>query len=1332
MRLEDGMKRCVRLLGFLFIAALVIGVLFIPAVKRAAAQGSTPTPEVDQALREAVRLAISANERQILGFLINEVEINHIVYSADGRTALVWLQQRDPETGDVVGREPGLAVATNPVGLLSSSSDWGVSIQSAEGFAQQVQSLPGDLQSAELIERFVTAEEVAPKVVQTFTGYKLPWSTALNIKITGSVGHFLLYNSCSEASCRYAYDFWNPDAGNRMFPLLASKGGVVWAIKETCSNGDTNCTNYLVLKDESTSPATYQLYYHLAHNSVPNHFVARQTYVQQGEYIGNVDDTGFSTDHHLHFHVFTSPSNGAFSWGNSVRIIFSDVNFNGGEPRTCAETTSFSGYGTQCSMGPDGRKGTGDDNFLQSGNVGAHPPKGALNTPAAWAVVNTRTVNVSGTASDNLGITKVQILLNYDGTWRAVDTANFSNGTFSKALDLCSLNVPDGPMGLAVRIYDVEGNWVGRYTGMREIFKNFSCAGSGSTPPTPACTPGTGQIGVYADANLAGACLRLNAGQINAGSLASLNNNIASIQVSSSTCASLYDRDNADALGRVETLSYTDYNLADNRIGADTASSILVAPCSNLVHEPFLTFPGNLVDGDGNSRTLPNPANPSSTDSLVLSWTGGAGAGGFTSSLTRDGSTFRSMNQANTNTWSVGTLPAGNYTWRVTAQGVGGSTNSTDLAFSVSSASLPGAATATAPINHDMQSGAGGWSGTGLWKLIDLDRPLRGATKAWVFTGATSFADATIRAGDLTSPPINIPASGTYYLRFRHFSDVEGVSIESQRLATTFWDQRLVQISIDNGASFTDLFQLNEDTQGIIWMDSPAINLSAYAGRTVRLRFHFDSVDRLNNSGLGWAIDDVRIDTGAPENCADSNNSIGSAQAVTVNGGAVTGTICPAGDTDFYAFSASAGSSVRIDVDAKTLNANNPLDTFIALIDANGRDVLVTNDDERPPSDPSPLQDSLINAALQRTGTYYVRVRAWEHPGGGSTTHSYRLAVTQNMPSAPVTVAMTKPANPQKVPIVPFIVEAAVQDDPNGGGITKVDFYWHSADWENTSWVKFATDTNGGDGWWGIFNPTQDTTGSAFYILATNAVGASKGVLVTNLKPDLTAPASTMNPLPSPSNSTALMLTWTAQDLQDDIAYFEIQSRFNGGAWTTWGEKPGKAARSAWFVGQPGGYEFRMRAVDLSGNMEEFPNGAEASVSISATCSGDALEANNTRAAAKPHSMNTTVALNLCQNDVDWVRFDATAGKEVMIMLAAKGGGATLRVRLTNSAGTQQYLDVASNSIGASVVARWVPPATGTYHLEINSKDAAIWGTDVSYGLYCGDPNVVFAPIISR
>jgi hypothetical protein len=637
-----------------------------------------------------------------------------------------------------------------------------------------------------------------------------------------------------------------------------------------------------------------------------------------------------------------------------------------------------------------------------------------------------------------------------------------------------------------------------------------------------------------------------------------------------------------------------------------------------------------------------------------------------------------------------------------------------------------------------MEDTAPGWTGTGLWKLSALDKALRGPTTAWVFSNGTSFNDATYRAGDLTSPPITIPASGSYYLRFRHYSDVEGATFLNQRIATPHWDQRRVQVSTDGGVSYADLYQLSADTQGIIWLDSPAVSLASYAGKTIRLRFKFDALDKVDNSGLGWAVDDVRVDTTPPENCADNNSSPASAQAITVGGGALSGTICPAGDTDYFSFSGSAGMPLTIDLDARSMTAGNPLDSFIALLDANGRDVLILNDDEDPNNTVDAFRDSLITTVLPRSGTYYVRVRAWDHPGAGGSAYTYRLRLTQPSPVRPSSVALSQPHDPHKLPIVPFIVEAAVKDNPSGGGIRQVDFYWHSADWENGSWIKFGSDATSADGWWAIFdptfnhsqNPTSSTVGSSFYILARNNGGGTNGLLIEQMQPDLTAPTSALNALPGQVNSTAVQLTWTAQDLQNDVDHFEFKYRVNGGAWTLWDQKPDGNLRSAWFIGAPGAYQFQMQAVDQASNQEGFPTGAETSVTLNGACVDDGN--NQARPSAQTQGWDQSAVHPLCQNDVDWVKFNATKDQEIFIFLASRSGGASMHAVLSDAGGATQFLDISSAGVGSGLNATWVAPADGTYFLEITPADPRIYGQDTTYLVYLGDPHQLHLPLIGR
>ena len=148
------------------------------------------------------------------------------------------------------------------------------------------------------------------------------------------------YKTCP-ADCLYAFDF----ADGTEFPVLAAKGGKVKYAVWQYPDNQMEHANYLVLQDNTTTPTTFQLYYHLAQNSIPAELRVPGTVVQQGQFIANADNTGPSTGHHLHFMVHADPTS---FWGTSVDIVFSDVSVNGGRPRTCAEAHYFPNYGSQC------------------------------------------------------------------------------------------------------------------------------------------------------------------------------------------------------------------------------------------------------------------------------------------------------------------------------------------------------------------------------------------------------------------------------------------------------------------------------------------------------------------------------------------------------------------------------------------------------------------------------------------------------------------------------------------------------------------------------------------------------------------------------------------------------------------------------------------------------------------------------------------------------------------------------------------------------------------------------------------------------------------------
>jgi len=178
------------------------------------------------------------------------------------------------------------------------------------------------------------------------------------VRLTGSIGHVYTYKSCP-SSCLYAFDF----ANGTMFDVVAAKAGTVKYAVWKYENGDPNHANYIVLEDTSTTPTTYQVYLHLAHESIPVELRKVGAKVVQGQFIGKADDTGYSTGHHLHFHVHTNPES---YWGKSVDIVFDDVSINGGRPRLCSEAKAYPELGAKC-MPQDMYVSNNGDSELPSG-----------------------------------------------------------------------------------------------------------------------------------------------------------------------------------------------------------------------------------------------------------------------------------------------------------------------------------------------------------------------------------------------------------------------------------------------------------------------------------------------------------------------------------------------------------------------------------------------------------------------------------------------------------------------------------------------------------------------------------------------------------------------------------------------------------------------------------------------------------------------------------------------------------------------------------------------------------------------------------------------------
>ncbi len=101
---------------------------------------------------------------------------------------------------------------------------------------------------------------------------------------------------------------------------------------------------------------------------------------------------------------------------------------------------------------------------------------------------------------------------------------------------------------------------------------------------------------------------------------------------------------------------------------------------------------------------------------------------------------------------------------------------------------------------------------------------------------------------------------------------------------------------------------------------------------------------------------------------------------------------------------------------------------------------------------------------------------------------------------------------------------------------------------------------------------------------------------------DTVPPVASVNTLPSYS-AASYQVTWSGTDYAQSgctpsgIAYYDVQYRSNGGSWVSWINQT--TSTSATFEGGQNGvyYEFRTRAVDNAGNVQEW-GGTQATTTV--------------------------------------------------------------------------------------------------------------------------------------
>ena len=161
---------------------------------------------------------------------------------------------------------------------------------------------------------------------------------------------------------------------------------------------------------------------------------------------------------------------------------------------------------------------------------------------------------------------------------------------------------------------------------------------------------------------------------------------------------------------------------------------------------------------------------------------------------------------------------------------------------------------------EDAESGGSSWQATGHWH-VSTRRAAAGAHSWWFGDEAAGNYNTGVRVfGTLTSPLADLTGVSGALVEWDQFLDGEGfgsgISLGSVSGAYLNADSGRLMISADNGASWRTISHLAHDTADF---EHHQVNLTRYAGQTIRLRFDFDTFDASSNAHEGWFLDNIRV-----------------------------------------------------------------------------------------------------------------------------------------------------------------------------------------------------------------------------------------------------------------------------------------------------------------------------------------------------------------------------------------------------------------------------------------------------------------------------------------
>lgn len=169
-------------------------------------------------------------------------------------------------------------------------------------------------------------------------------------------------------------------------------------------------------------------------------------------------------------------------------------------------------------------------------------------------------------------------------------------------------------------------------------------------------------------------------------------------------------------------------------------------------------------------------------------------------------------------------------------------------------------------------SGSDGQGGGSLWH--QSTRRFTSSGNAWYYglESNGTYNTGAANQGTLVSPPIDLSSAQDPVLQFQTFLETEN---------NVNYDKATVSISSDNGNTWTTVWNKTTTNGSFV---NESIDLSGYAGQTILLRFHFDTVDAVFNDYEGWFVDDISVvQSGVPLAAPTGLTVQGAEQALDLN-----------------------------------------------------------------------------------------------------------------------------------------------------------------------------------------------------------------------------------------------------------------------------------------------------------------------------------------------------------------------------------------------------------------------------------------------------------------